>query len=81
MLPDTETEQKPMIVHIRPDKPKDYRCPHCGLGWGAHGVIKTLESTQDGAHFVCPGDWIITGIKGERYACKPDIFEATYEPC
>jgi hypothetical protein len=29
---------------------------------------------------VCPGDWIITGIKGERYPCKPDIFEATYEP-
>ena len=26
------------------------------------------------------GDWIITGIQGERYPCKPDIFEATYEP-
>lgn len=26
-----------------------------------------------------PGDWIIKGIKGELYACKPDIFEATYE--
>jgi len=25
------------------------------------------------------GDWIITGVKGERYPCKPDIFEATYE--
>ena len=27
-----------------------------------------------------PGDWIITGIAGETYACKPDIFEQTYEP-
>lgn len=27
-----------------------------------------------------PGDWIITGVKGEQYPCKPDIFEATYEP-
>lgn len=27
-----------------------------------------------------PGDWIITGVKGEKYPCKPDIFEATYEP-
>ena len=27
-----------------------------------------------------PGDWIITGIKGEIYPCKPDIFEATYTP-
>jgi hypothetical protein len=37
--------------------------------------IKTLE----GAMTVSPGDWIITGVKGERYPCKPDIFEATYE--
>ncbi len=29
--------------------------------------------------FVTPGDWIITGVKGEHYPCKPDIFEATYE--
>ncbi|WP_240154239.1 PGDYG domain-containing protein [Comamonas sp. Tr-654] len=28
---------------------------------------------------VAPGDWIITGIKGECYPCKPDIFAATYE--
>ena len=34
----------------------------------------------DGRHCISPGDWIITGIKGERYPCKPDIFEATYEP-
>ena len=26
-----------------------------------------------------PGDWIITGVKGEHYPCKPDIFEMTYE--
>jgi hypothetical protein len=41
------------------------------LGW-----VKTLE----GAHVVCSGDWIITGVKGENYPCKPDIFEMTYEP-
>jgi len=39
------------------------------------GLIDTLE----GDHFVSSGDWIITGVKGEHYACKPDIFEATYE--
>ena len=27
-----------------------------------------------------PGDWIVTGIAGEIYPCKPDIFRATYEP-
>jgi hypothetical protein len=37
--------------------------------------IETLE----GGHVVSPGDYIITGVKGERYPCKPDIFEATYE--
>lgn len=39
-------------------------------------AIETLE----GPHYVTPGDWIITGIKGEFYPCKPDIFAATYEP-
>lgn len=39
-------------------------------------MIKTLEGDLK----VSPGDWIITGVKGEKYPCKPDIFEATYEP-
>lgn len=36
--------------------------------------------TREGGHIVSPGDWIITGVKGEHYPCKPDIFAATYEP-
>lgn len=52
------------------------RCKHCGDIMHNHGWIDTLE----GGHIVCPGDWIITGIKGEHYPCKPDIFDATYEP-
>lgn len=39
-------------------------------------MIPTLESP----HEASAGDWIIKGIKGEFYPCKPDIFEATYEP-
>jgi hypothetical protein len=35
--------------------------------------------TLEGDLTVSEGDWVITGVKGERYACKPDIFEATYE--
>ena len=38
-------------------------------------IIHTLE----GDHEISEGDYIITGIKGERYPCKPDIFEETYE--
>ena len=43
---------------------------------GGQLVIKTLE----GPLYASPGDWIIRGVKGEFYPCKPDIFEATYEP-
>lgn len=38
-------------------------------------VIPTLE----GDMIASPGDWIIRGVKGEFYPCKPDIFDATYE--
>jgi hypothetical protein len=40
-------------------------------GWS----IDTLE----GSHIVSRNDWIIKGIKGEFYPCKPDIFEMTYD--
>ena len=43
---------------------------------GPYPYIDTLE----GPHLVSQGDWIITGVKGEHYPCKPDIFEMTYEP-
>lgn len=37
-------------------------------------------STLEGAMRVMPGDYIIRGIRGEYYPCKPDIFVETYEP-
>ena len=39
-------------------------------------IIETLEGPLRAE----PGDGIITGIKGEQYPCKPDIFEKTYDP-
>jgi len=36
-------------------------------------------NTLEGKRLITKGDWIITGIKGERYLIKPDIFEETYE--
>ena len=50
-------------------------CSHCGSIMHVHGWIETLE----GGHKVCPGDWIITGVAGEYYPCKPYIFEKSYE--
>ncbi len=38
-------------------------------------VIQTLE----GPMHASVGDWIITGIRGEQYPCKPDVFDRTYE--
>ena len=38
-----------------------------------------LVPTLEGLALASPGDWIIQGIKGELYPCKPDIFEETYE--
>lgn len=38
--------------------------------------IETLEGTMTASK----GDWIIKGVNGEFYPCKPDIFEKTYEP-
>jgi hypothetical protein len=59
-----------------PTVPGEKLCENCGQTMHVHGWIDTLE----GGHIVCPGDWIITGVKGERYPVKPDIFAATYEP-
>lgn len=41
---------------------------------GPHIAVQTLE----GPHAALPGDWIIKGVNGEFYPCKPDIFEKTY---
>jgi hypothetical protein len=78
------TIQRPSVIregaivryYRHPEVPGDSLCEQCGQPHHIHGWIDTLEQ----GHRVCPGDWIITGVKGERYPCKPDIFEATYDP-
>jgi hypothetical protein len=72
--------KKPVVIDAvqfnqdgdHPDVCVDYRSP---TGF----AMFTLEDTAN-KHEVTPGDWIITGVKGEVYPCKPDIFAATYEP-
>lgn len=53
--------------------------------WGNDARFKPSEralfiQTAEGVMRADVGDWIICGVKGEFYPCKPDIFEATYEP-
>jgi hypothetical protein len=66
--PDVEV---PELLHEQARR----KCAACSETMDTHGWIDTLE----GKHVVCPSDWIITGIQGERYPCKQDIFEKTYE--
>lgn len=82
---DNTARMQPEVVHCegavvryfrRPDVDGATGCRHCGRAMHDHGWIDTKE----GGHIVCPGDWIITGVQGELYPCKPDIFAATYDP-
>jgi hypothetical protein len=52
----------------------DERVRSAGDGSGACEIV-----TLEGVMRCNIGDWIIRGVKGELYPCKPDIFEATYE--
>lgn len=69
------SEGKIVRYFNRPDVKGNAQCGYCALTFSHHGWIDTLE----GGHIVCPGDWIITGGKGEHWPVKPDIFKATYE--
>ena len=75
--------KKPIVIdaeHFSPDLARtgnemfmEYPVQHDEGGYFL--IIPTLE----GNHRANEGDWIITGIKGEKYPCKPDIFDVTYE--
>ena len=51
-----------------------------GVHWAMAGDRDPVIPTLEGDMKVSVNDWIIKGVKGEFYPCKPDIFEATYEP-
>jgi len=57
-------------------------CSMSALYVGEHtdAASGLLITTLEGEMRADCGDWIIRGVKGEFYPCKPDIFEATYEP-
>lgn len=73
--PPFQSEGKIVRYYRRPDVDGSRACEHCGKKMDDHGWIDTLEA----GHNVCPGDWIITGIAGERYPCKDKIFQETYD--
>jgi hypothetical protein len=74
--------KRPLVIEAEPYRP--------GLEDGieeinAHmmvdgkGIPTPFINTLEGKHYISPTDYIVTGIKGERYPVKQDIFEASYE--
>ena len=66
------------------DGPPDTRTTHAAMAWDDYCGLVDREGlkifTLEGKMSAAIGDWIIKGVKGEHYPCKPDIFAATYEP-
>ena len=65
----------------------DEACMNAIVGWivnnggkASHNGTDITIATLEGDHKAMCGDYIIKGVKDEFYPCKPDIFEATYEP-
>lgn len=52
--------------------------PEVKKKWDCGEPIYYID-TLEGPMYVSSGDYIITGVKGEHYPCKPDVFELTYE--
>lgn len=81
--------KKPVLVEAVQFAPGSYDnvCELFDLGMnsvkteqlGIDGTPTLLIETLEGTMTAQPGDYIIKGVKGEFYPCKPDIFKATYE--
>jgi hypothetical protein len=67
-----------IISKENPARSVDTFSDNCGEVAGPY--IELTVPTLEGNHTAKHGDFIIKGVKGEFYPCKPDIFEATYEP-
>lgn len=69
-----QTEEPDWIVEAI----KAFRVRFAGVG--GHNLRMEIDMHEGGQNIAEPGDWIIRGVRGEIYPCKPDIFEETYQP-
>lgn len=77
MAPMGRYMKKPIVIEaVQWFKHGDHAAVLSEPGENGVGYIDTLE----GRLRVEPGDWVITGVAGENYPCKPDIFEKLYTP-
>jgi len=63
-------------VYVNPDNIEEFST---NPSYGAKDLIGLIIPTLEGNMLAVEGDWIIRGVKGEFYPCKPDIFEISYE--
>lgn len=78
-IPDSPREGAIVRYYRNPIGDGNEFCQYCNHPMHVHGWIDGARN--GGAECtVCPGDYVCTGIKGEYYPCKPDIFKETYEP-
>lgn len=83
--------KKPVVIEASQIMPNDGVVRPSPPPWLSQaildGVVQPLKAggvevlTREGTMRGDVGDWIIQGVKGELYPCKPDIFEATYDLC
>lgn len=73
--------KKPVVIEaVQWNGPEDDPALKSFAGMWVNLIEPRCITTPEGSMKITHGDWIIKGIKGEFYPCKPDIFEATYEP-
>ncbi len=80
--------KKPVVIEAVQFADRSEECAFavsgfCIKGWFApnpYGDETFVIPTLEGEMTAQLGDWIIRGVQGEFYPCKPDIFDATYEP-
>ena len=78
--------KKPVVIEAEqftennPDRAFNFIRCNCSPDWDEQGNKEIKIQTLEGVMVASIGDWIIKGVNGEFYPCKPDIFQKTYEP-
>lgn len=73
--------KKPIIIEAVQYQGNIFIHPHiCRAPGENEKAYLTNVNVAGDEIYLDEGDWIITGINGEHYPCKPDIFEKSYEP-
>lgn len=71
------------VIHFTDGRPPNNKSSHAGMMWDQYVDLVRVDGlkifTMEGKMDASIGDWIIKGVKGEHYPCKPEIFALTYE--